>query len=134
MLKTGAEHLETLRDGRVVYLGRERVDDVTTHPAFANGNNRSVVPSHVPHSKFPRPHIYFDKNSQYPNTASLSAIVGGRGVAVDAAIVDLETNKNFSNGRKIADILRYVARLRHEGASNIINSQIGINLNWEIGT
>ena len=36
MLKTGAEHLESLRDGRVVYLGRERVDDVTTHPAFAN--------------------------------------------------------------------------------------------------
>lgn len=39
---------------------------------------------------------------------------------MDAAIVDLETNKNFSNGRKIADILRYVARLRHEGASNIL--------------
>ena len=34
MLKTGAEHLESLRDGRVVYIGREKVDDVTTHPAF----------------------------------------------------------------------------------------------------
>ena len=34
MLKTGAEHLEQLRDGRVVYIGSERVDDVTTHPAF----------------------------------------------------------------------------------------------------
>ena len=88
--------------------------------AFTNGNKRSVVPSRVPQSKFPRPRVYFDKNFQYPNTASLSAIVGGRGVAVDAAIVDLETNKNFSNGRKIADILRYVARLRHEGASNIL--------------
>jgi 4-hydroxyphenylacetate 3-monooxygenase len=34
MLKTGAQHLESLRDGRVVYIGGERVDDVTTHPAF----------------------------------------------------------------------------------------------------
>ena len=37
MLKTGSEHLEPLRDGRVVYIGSERVDDVTTHPAFRNG-------------------------------------------------------------------------------------------------
>src|SRR5438132_12262991 len=34
MLKTGKEHVEPLRDGRVVYLGSERIDDVTTHPAF----------------------------------------------------------------------------------------------------
>src|SRR3989475_1535126 len=34
MLKTGTEHVESLRDGRVVYLGSERIDDVTTHPAF----------------------------------------------------------------------------------------------------
>jgi 4-hydroxyphenylacetate 3-monooxygenase len=37
MLKTGAQHLASLRDGRVVYIGGERVDDVTTHPAFRNG-------------------------------------------------------------------------------------------------
>src|SRR5574338_1597204 len=36
MLKSGAEHLEQLRDGRVVYIGSERVDDVTAHPAFRN--------------------------------------------------------------------------------------------------
>ena len=35
MLRTGKEHLESLRDGRVVYIGSERVDDVTRHPAFA---------------------------------------------------------------------------------------------------
>ena len=34
MLKTGAEYLESLRDGRTVYIGREAVTDVTTHPAF----------------------------------------------------------------------------------------------------
>ena len=37
MLKTGKAHLEQLRDGRTVYIGSERVDDVTTHPAFRNG-------------------------------------------------------------------------------------------------
>jgi 4-hydroxyphenylacetate 3-monooxygenase len=37
MLKTGAEHLESLKDGRVVYVGSEKIDDVTTHPAFRNG-------------------------------------------------------------------------------------------------
>ncbi len=36
MLKTGAEHLQSLRDGRVVYVGSERIDDVTAHPAFRN--------------------------------------------------------------------------------------------------
>lgn len=32
----GAEYLESLRDGREVYIYGERVDDVTTHPAFRN--------------------------------------------------------------------------------------------------
>jgi 4-hydroxyphenylacetate 3-monooxygenase len=36
MLRTGKEHLQSLRDGRVVYIGSERVDDVTGHPAFRN--------------------------------------------------------------------------------------------------
>src|SRR5438270_4393437 len=33
---TGAEYLESLRDGREVYVYGERVQDVTTHPAFRN--------------------------------------------------------------------------------------------------
>jgi 4-hydroxyphenylacetate 3-monooxygenase len=37
MLKSGADHLEQLRDGRSVYIGRELVRDVTAHPAFRNG-------------------------------------------------------------------------------------------------
>ena len=36
MLKTGAEHLRQIRDGRVIYIGSEKVDDVTTHPGFRN--------------------------------------------------------------------------------------------------
>src|ERR1051325_6287927 len=33
---TGAEYLESLRDGREVWIYGERVADVTTHPAFRN--------------------------------------------------------------------------------------------------
>src|SRR5215510_5963605 len=33
---TGAEFLESLRDGREVYIYGDRVKDVTTHPAFRN--------------------------------------------------------------------------------------------------
>ncbi len=34
MLASGRDKLERMRDGRLVYIGSERVDDVTTHPAF----------------------------------------------------------------------------------------------------
>jgi 4-hydroxyphenylacetate 3-monooxygenase len=36
MLMTGKEYLESIRDGRRVYLGSEQVADVTAHPAFRN--------------------------------------------------------------------------------------------------
>lgn len=36
MLLSGKEKLERMRDGRVVYLGSEKIDDVTSHPAFRN--------------------------------------------------------------------------------------------------
>ena len=39
---TGEEYLDTLRDGREVWIYGEKVDDVTTHPAFRNGA-RSVA-------------------------------------------------------------------------------------------
>jgi 4-hydroxyphenylacetate 3-monooxygenase len=39
---TGAEYLESLRDGREVWIYGEKVDDVTVHPAFRN-SARSVA-------------------------------------------------------------------------------------------
>jgi 4-hydroxyphenylacetate 3-monooxygenase len=33
---TGQEYLDSIRDGRSVYINGERVEDVTTHPAFRN--------------------------------------------------------------------------------------------------
>src|SRR5262245_27962211 len=35
MLMTGKEYLDSIRDGRRVYIGGEVVEDVTAHPAFA---------------------------------------------------------------------------------------------------
>ncbi|SDJ07904.1 4-hydroxyphenylacetate 3-hydroxylase family protein [Alteribacillus bidgolensis] len=35
-MMNGKEYLESLRDGRVVYLNGEKIDDVTTHPAYRN--------------------------------------------------------------------------------------------------
>ena len=34
MLRTGTQYLNSLRDGRQVWINGERVADVTTHPAF----------------------------------------------------------------------------------------------------
>ena len=63
MLKTGAEHLESLRDGRVVYIGGERVDDVTTHPAFRNGA-RSMAAIYDMKARDPE-HSFTDKGEKF---------------------------------------------------------------------
>src|ERR1041385_5852017 len=34
--KSGADHIQSLKDGRAVYLDGEHIEDVTTHPAFRN--------------------------------------------------------------------------------------------------
>ena len=36
MIRTGEQYVERLRDGRSVLLDGERINDVTTHPAFRN--------------------------------------------------------------------------------------------------
>ena len=32
MIKTGKDHLEQLRDGRIVFISDEKVTDITKHP------------------------------------------------------------------------------------------------------
>ena len=34
MIRIGAQYRDSIRDGREVYVGGERVKDVTTHPMF----------------------------------------------------------------------------------------------------
>lgn len=36
MLRAGKQHIESLRDGRIIFLDGATVDDVTRHPAFRN--------------------------------------------------------------------------------------------------
>ena len=36
MIKTGQQHLDGLNDGRIIYIGDERIENVTAHPAFRN--------------------------------------------------------------------------------------------------
>jgi 4-hydroxyphenylacetate 3-monooxygenase len=36
MLKNGQQHVQSLRDGRAVYIDGQRVEDVTAHPAYRN--------------------------------------------------------------------------------------------------
>ncbi len=35
-MMNGKEYLNSLRDGREVYLNGEKIDDVTAHPAYRN--------------------------------------------------------------------------------------------------
>jgi aromatic ring hydroxylase len=42
MLATGRQKLERMRDGRIVYVGAERVDDVTSHPARRRDRRRAL--------------------------------------------------------------------------------------------
>src|SRR2546428_747201 len=64
MTRSGDEYIASLRDGRLVMLDGERVDDVTTHPAFSEAV-RSVArlydiahnPSKPAHQQ-PEPHLY----------------------------------------------------------------------------
>ena len=67
MLKTGAQHLESLRDGRVIYIGSERVDDVTSHPAFRNAA-RSIAAIYDMKSRFS-----FEENGERFSTYFLRA-------------------------------------------------------------
>src|ERR1700722_16266534 len=39
VLRTGQDYVESLRDGREVWIDGEQVQDVPTHPAFARGVN-----------------------------------------------------------------------------------------------
>jgi 4-hydroxyphenylacetate 3-monooxygenase len=57
MLMTGKEYLQSIRDGRVIYIGKERVKDQTTHPAFADGAHTYAAPTEparAPPTRSPR--------------------------------------------------------------------------------
>ncbi|WP_272481256.1 4-hydroxyphenylacetate 3-hydroxylase N-terminal domain-containing protein [Rhizobium sp. 42MFCr.1] len=67
MLKTGSQHIETLRDGRQVFINGQLAGDVTVHPAF-----RQTIQSVG--------HLY-DFQSAEQNRSLMTYEVDGRGPA-----------------------------------------------------
>tara|TARA_B100000315_G_scaffold192968_1_gene183428 strand:+ start:8485 stop:9945 length:1461 start_codon:yes stop_codon:yes gene_type:complete len=64
MLKTGKEHLEGLKDGRTVYIGKEKVDDVTTHPAFKNAAQTVAKLYDIKHEPEHRDTMSFEEDGE----------------------------------------------------------------------
>jgi len=62
MPKTGADHLNSLRDGRTIYLDGQRISDVVEHPAYRNAVRSTAylydfqtAPANLERMTFPSP-------------------------------------------------------------------------------
>lgn len=65
MIKTGKEHLSQLRDGRVVYIGDEKIDDVTTHPAFEKAAQKVAELYDIKHQKIYKDVLSYEEMANY---------------------------------------------------------------------
>ena len=65
---TGDEYIESLRDGREIYIYGERVKDVTTHPAFRNPVRMIARLYDALHD--PAPHVTCSPRRPTPATAA----------------------------------------------------------------
>ena len=83
---TGAEYIESIRDGREIYIYGERVKDVTTHPAFRNttrmiarlydamhGDKKDVLTTPTPSGSFTHK-FYMPSKSAEEQVAARDAI------------------------------------------------------------
>jgi aromatic ring hydroxylase len=68
MLRAGNDYLESLRDGRRVYVGSELVRDVTSHPAF----RRRAVPDAADASVLTNPDLRETFDTNWSAAASTS--------------------------------------------------------------
>src|SRR4029077_14761181 len=77
---TGAEYLESLRDGREIYIYGERVPDDTTHPPFRNSARAITPPQAYPPAAAPLARLYdalHDQKSKYVLTSPTDTGSGG---------------------------------------------------------
>ena len=81
---TGAEYIDSLKDGREVYINGERVRDVTTHPAFRNSVRslaRLYDALHEPERKevltCPTDTVAVSMSGAAPDTVTFSAMLPG---------------------------------------------------------
>ena len=64
MIKTGDQHLNQLKDGRVVYIGDEKINDVTTHPAFKNAAKTVGKLYDIKHQNKYKNELTFEENGE----------------------------------------------------------------------
>jgi hypothetical protein len=69
MVKDGAKHIASLRDGRTIYLNGELVENPVDHPAFRNAIRSFVGPN-----------LYFKLPSDWYVSAAWNVQVAGRAV------------------------------------------------------
>ena len=73
MIKTGDQHLDQLRDGRVVYIGDEKVDDVTKHPAFERAAKTVARLYDIKHQEIYKESLTYEENGETFSTWFLQA-------------------------------------------------------------
>ena len=70
---TGEEYLESLRDGREVWIDGERVTDVTEHPAFRNATRSVARLYDALHDPGARGRDAHDRPARHPHAQVLRA-------------------------------------------------------------
>jgi len=93
---TGAEYLESLRDGREVYIYGERVKDVTVHPAFRNGARSVAKLYDALHDMIEAEKI---KRLMELGIIEIAPLAFMRGRTLNSAFVILDEAQNTSHGQ-----------------------------------
>ena len=73
MIKTGKDHLEQLRDGRVVFIGDEKVSDVTKHPLLKRAAKTVARLYDLKHNKEYKDHLTYQENGETFSTWFIQA-------------------------------------------------------------
>ena len=60
MIKTGKDHLEQLRDERVVFIGDEKISDVTKHPSLKRAAKTVAGLYDLKHNKEYKDHLTYE--------------------------------------------------------------------------
>jgi len=126
-LKTPAEYVESLRDGRVTYWDGERIDDITTHPKFktpiavalgdydyANPARREVMTyrtdeGDVAHRVFQIPRAEADLHKRIELMHDMSIVGGVTGVFMALmSVKDAVAEVNPQYAENIERMYRYV--------------------------
>ena len=73
MIKTGKDHLEQLQDGRIVYIGDEKVSDVTKHPSLKRAAKTVAQLYDLKHTKELKNDLTYEENGETFSTWFLQA-------------------------------------------------------------